>query len=376
MNAGNITVELENRSQDRLPIRKFFTLLFLTMNTITIFLETEIVEQKSKPKPWVKAEIRRLKRLYPMSHNKDLARLFGRTTQSILAKAKKLGLKKDWEGGYRVPQPPQNENLWTKNDVRQLRKMYLTSSNSEIAVKIKRTCSAVQAKIRKLGLYQEFKKQGLTRKVTNNSGINLWTNHEIDILKKRYPENTCAKVAKELGRTSKAVRIKARRLGLSANQSKNLWTAEDDAFIKKYYSKWPIEKIAKKLGRTPLRVQRRAWKKHLTGSTRTKQRFWTKQEIRKLEYFLSLRYSREEIATKLGRSIESVGGKIKRLGLKKSLIWTNRNIAILKKYFPIESNVSVAKRLGVEAATVRYKAIELGLRKSIYINSKQKRLAL
>lgn len=327
-----------------------------------------------EPRRWTQAEIRRLKRLHPMTHNKDISKILGRTTASILSKAKKLGIKKDWEGGYRVPQPPQNENPWTKEEIKELRSMYLNSSNDEIAEKLKRTRQAVQAKTRKLGLFREFKEHGLLRKT--KCGANKWADGEIDILKELYPEKSKDYIAQKLGRTIKAVAVMARRLNLTSSAPrKNSWTIEDDTFIKEHIAKWPIEKIAEKLNKTPITIQRRAWKKHFTSNLPTKhhtqQRFWTKQEIRQLEYFLG-KCSKEDIAAKFGRSLQSVNAKAKHLGLKKLPIWTTKNIAILKKYFPFETNVKVAKRISTNPVSVRLKAIEFGLKKSVYgINRKR-----
>ena len=327
-----------------------------------------------EPKPWTQKEISRLKQLYPMSHNKDIAKVFGRTITSILSKAKNLGIKKDWGGGYRVPQPPQNENLWTKEEIGELRRMYLNSSNSEIAAKLKRTPQAVQAKTRKLGLFRDIKEQGLTRKT--KGGVNRWADREIEILKELYSQKSKDDVAKELRRSPKAVGIMARRLGLTSGAPrKNSWTAEDEAFLKKHIAQWPIEEIAKKLSKKPTAVQRMAWKKHFTRNCRnqrhTELQFWTKQEIGQLEYLLE-KHSRKDIAAKLGRSLQSVAAKAKHLGLKKPLTWTTKNIAILKKFFPFETNVEVAKRLDKSPALIRLKAIKLGLKKSIYAKSTRK----
>ncbi|MCK4627661.1 MAG: hypothetical protein KAT56_01590, partial [Sedimentisphaerales bacterium] len=51
--------------------------------------------------PWSKADVERLIRLYPKSHNKDLAVIFGRAEDAVRGKARRLGLKKDYAGGYK-----------------------------------------------------------------------------------------------------------------------------------------------------------------------------------------------------------------------------------------------------------------------------------
>jgi DNA-binding CsgD family transcriptional regulator len=306
-----------------------------------------------------------------MSHNSELADIFGRTTQSILKKAQKLGLKKDRDGGYLTLQ--QSRNSWTKTEIRELRRMYLSSSSGEIAEKLNRSRHAVQTKIKKLGLFLEFKEKGLIRKT--KGGSNKWSDREIDILKKLYPQKSKEHIAKKLGRSPRAVAIKVGRLGLvTGTPGKNVWNDKDDAFLKKYIARWPIERIAKKLKRTPNAAQRRAWNKHFLKNCpnqhHTEQRLWTTQEIRKLESWFD-RYSKQEIAIKLGRSLQSIIAKAKRLDLKKSSVWTSKNMAILKKYYPFESSTKVAKRLGISSALVRLKAKEIGLRKSIYAKVKR-----
>lgn len=328
-----------------------------------------------EPKHWTRPEIRQLKRLYPMSHNKDLAKIFGRTIMSILSKAKDLGIKKDWEGGYRVPPPPQNENLWTKEEVAELREMYLNSSDSKIAAKLKRTRQAVQAKAKKLKLFKEFREKGLNRKT---NGRNRWTDREIALLKELYPVKRRAEIAQQLGRSRRGIDKMVATLKLphlmSSPFRKSSWSAADDAFLAEHITKWPIEKIAEKSGRTPTIVQRRAWKKHFLKNSPnqplSKPRPWTRQDVLQLQHLLPS-CSNEEIAERLERGVESVIAKRKRLGLKRPSPWTEKNIAILKKYFPFETNVKVGKRLGKDPGLVRLKAIELGLKKSVYRRKNQ-----
>jgi len=314
---------------------------------------------------WTQREISRLRLLYPMGHNKDLARIFGRTITSILGKAKKLGIQKDWAGGYSVPQP----NNWTKDEIKELQDLYLTLSDNEIATKLKRTKQAVQSKVKKLRLFRKLKEQGLMRR--KSVGVNKWSDAEIDTLKKLYPEKSKKDIAEKLGRSPRAVEIMARRLKLiTCISEKNLWTTEEEEFLKKHIAIWPIEKIAQKFGRTANAVQRRAWDNHFTKNCRnkhyTQDKFWTRQETRQLEYFLGQRLKMKDIAAKLGRSTKSVKAKAKRLRLKKPSVWTTKNLALLKKYFPFETNVNVAKRIGTNPSSLMLKVIELGLKKSIF----------
>jgi hypothetical protein len=316
-----------------------------------------------KAKAWSASEERQLKKLYPMSHNSDLAKQFGRSIDGIRKKAIKLGLKKDWAGGYRVCQPPQNENPWTAAQIRQLRKMYLTTPTPEIAAALNRSPMAVQSKIKKLGLYQEFKKQGELRKPKGQ-----WTQQEINTLRELYPVKTKVQIAEIMDRSFHAISRMIHKLQLSTEKPSTGWTAEEDAFLEKHIFEWPVEKIAEALGRGPWSVKKRAWKKQLLKQTQ-----WTKSEIQQLKYWQS-KCSREELAEKLGRPFNGVVSKLQELGLKKYKPLTPKETAILRKFFPIETNVEVAKRLGVSPPTVAAKARQLGLRKSIHVKYQRSRL--
>lgn len=308
------------------------------------------------PRGWTAAELRLFKKLYPMSHNSDLAERFDRAVDTIRKKAIKLGIKKDWAGGYRVHQPPQNENLWTPDEVKQLQAMYLHFTNEQIAAKLNRSRMAVQAKIRKLKLCKEFRNNGKTRRPVQAR----WSDQEIETLKELYPVKTKAQIAEEMRRSFRAVGAMITKLRLSGEKPSVAWTAEEDEFLEKHIFTWPVEKIAEKLGRGCRAVQGRAWRKRLL-----KQTGWTKEEIQQLRHLLP-NHSRQEIAEKLGRTVYSVAKKQKRLGLQKRKRITAKDIAILKKFFPIEPNEVVAQRLGVKPPTVAAKARELGLHKSVY----------
>ena len=44
--------------------------------------------------------------------------------------------------------------------------------------------------------------------------LGLWTKKEVQLLKKEFPNNSCKKVAKKLGRPFYAVKRKAYRMGI------------------------------------------------------------------------------------------------------------------------------------------------------------------
>ncbi|MGE7305723.1 hypothetical protein AAXE64_27840 [Priestia megaterium] len=93
--------------------------------------------------------------------------------------------------------------------------------------------------------------------------IKRWTDEEEEYLKAYSAKLTVKELAAELGRNNKAIRDKAKRLGieLSATNGGTHWTDEDVAALEKYWSYVTIEGIAKKLNRTVLSVTNKA--KHL-----------------------------------------------------------------------------------------------------------------
>jgi len=319
--------------------------------------------RKKVKKFWTDKETLRFRQLYPTSLNKDLAKKFRRTMQAIRRKAIKLGIKKDRQAGYVPPQPPQNVNPWTKTQLEQLRNMYQNSSDREIALKLGRTPMSVRSKIKKLGLAKQLKKMGLKRTRRGS-----WTAEQVESLKNLCPVKTRAEIARQLGRTKEAVARMMQKLRLvgirTYNRQKDAWTADEDAFLKEHSPKWPVEKIAEKLGRGFHAVRARICRKRFIG--RKKNVLWTKQEISQLRYWLH-KCSIREIAAKLGRPFESVNAKRKRLGLRIYEPWTKKEIAILKKFYPITTTAAVARMLGKSQGTIVKKARELELHKSVYV---------
>lgn len=92
----------------------------------------------------------------------------------------------------------------------------------------------------------------------------LWTDAEVQKLKKLYPNRTNEEIGKELGRTSKAVKKKADELGLKKSnaffarmttrslnvQGKRTWSEEDLELLRKLYPTTPTDVVAEKLHRT------------------------------------------------------------------------------------------------------------------------------
>lgn len=78
------------------------------------------------------------------------------------------------------------------------------------------------------------------------------------------------------------------------------------------------------------------------------------------------RHTIEEVAAMLGRSYQATAVMASKLGLKKDhygIVWSEEQLRILRFYFPIMFNRSLAGQLGVSVRTLIRKARELGLDK-------------
>jgi len=250
---------------------------------------------------WSKSEMGRLKRLYPLNQTRDVAKMLGRTSEAIKRKARKLGLLKDYAGGYR-PRRWRNPATWSKEDIRLLKKLYPKTPNKEIATKLKRTLGAVVTKAADLGL----------RKSEGIAGQS-WTEKEINFLKKSYEYMTARQIGEKLGRSDHSVRRMASIIQITNNDRRS-WSLKEDDVIRRYFYKTNYPFLAVRLNRTISSVKSRANKLGLF-----KQTCWSENEIRILKK-LYRSHTYQEIAEIIGRPVDAVRTKGRRLKLSQSII--------------------------------------------------------
>jgi hypothetical protein len=181
--------------------------------------------------PWTEPEVAQLIELYPTNSNQDLAVKFGRPVWGITGKARGLGLKKNYAGGYRR-QSCMNPVPWSGNEEELLGILFPSTPNEEIAEILGRSLGAVCNKSRKLGLRK----------------MELWTASEDELLKALYRTLSYEQLAKQLGRSRSSVQIRVITLDLES-KVKN-WTEEEIHYLQKTYSCMRDQILAKKLGRT------------------------------------------------------------------------------------------------------------------------------
>ncbi len=93
-------------------------------------------------KPWSKAELEQLRRLYPTTPQKELARILGRPLGSVRTRARRWRLRRKRDG-YRQ---------WTPSQVALVRKLYADIPTAELAERVGRSLRSVYNAAKELGL--------------------------------------------------------------------------------------------------------------------------------------------------------------------------------------------------------------------------------
>lgn len=355
-----------------------------------------------KGKPWSEKELKRLKKLFPVTPTVQLVPHFPKRTRiAIMGKAKNLGLRKNYRNDNwpHRGQLPANLRIWSAEDIEKARTLWQQGYNkAEISRAIGKSFGGVSGQlfkqIRDLGLPKRYEHKLWSRKETaylvrhykntpgpqisdvlgkklhaihhkakllnlSSDAVQTWTGKEKNILKKYYNRWPIEKLAKKLGRSIGSVCAKANVLNLLDKHKP--WTAEDINFVKKYYKSWSSTKIAEKLGRSSSSISYKANELNLTGPA---SKPWTKKDIDFIKKYYK-QWTNPKIAEKLGRSIKAVEGKAKRLNLMSPAYdpWTARETNILRKHYEQWSNAKIAEKLGRTKAAVATRAVKLGVRK-------------
>jgi hypothetical protein len=188
---------------------------------------------------WTEAEVSRLTRLYPITPDKDLSIQFSRSVWGIKGKARQLGLKRDYSGGYQR-QYPLSCSRWSTEEMSLLMELFPSTTNEQIAEKIGRTIDAIANKARKMGLRK----------------TEFWSEQEDELLEKLYKTLTYDQLAKRLGRTGSSVKIRIVMQGLECKVEN--WTEAETDFLRKNQHTKGYQAIADHLQRTYGAVTARA----------------------------------------------------------------------------------------------------------------------
>lgn len=283
---------------------------------------------------WNEEDLRYLINNFEDGDRKEITKRLNRSWKSIRGKANELGLKRNeelWKKG----------KPWTDEQIEYLKNNYKTTPVDEIAKVLGRSRKSIFEKASILGLSKDNYK--------------IWTEEDLKYLKENYPTNKTSDVAQHLNRSEHAVRLKAEELGIrkqkkipkSYHKSTKVrtWTPEEEEYLRKHYPTEDVALIAKRLNRTPLSVYGKA---NYLGIKRGS--FWTDKEVDILKFlYLETRTSVKEIARILNRTEKSVKGKLSYMGLYrygKFEPWTSKQIEYLKNNFGRKTRFRIAAELG------------------------------
>jgi hypothetical protein len=193
---------------------------------------------------WIGTETERLIKLYPITANHELAEKFDRPIWGIKGKARALGLKKNYG------QRPFSCSRWSTEETVLLSELFPAYTNEAVAEKLDRSIDSIVMKARKMGLrksefwsdqeddllkclYKRIPYDRLAEKLKRTKSavkariivlgleckVKDWTNAEDDYLRRNYLRKSYKKISDELGRTYCAVSQRTRRIGLVNKQS-------------------------------------------------------------------------------------------------------------------------------------------------------------
>ncbi len=95
---------------------------------------------------------------------------------------------------------------------------------------------------------------------------------------------------------------------------------------------------------------------------------WSDKEIKLLKKLFPIK-KKKEIADILGRSFRSVASKAYVVGLRKvdRKEWSDKEIKLLKKIYPIKRTREVGAQLGRTLPSVTHRAYIMGIKKKVFI---------
>lgn len=188
----------------------------------------------------------------------------------------------------------------------------------------------------------------------------LWTDEEVEILKKYYPEKGWEFIARKTNRTHLGIVQKGRKLNLHHDRPDS-WKHWEISFLKRHYQSKSIQSISRTLKRTPGAIVNKAMKLNLQTRYPIK---WTPEQVEKLKDLYKLRsYTIRQIAEIVEHPYESTLGEAKKLKIKRPSFFTKEEDIFLKKNYMKLSYEKIGELLGRTKDTIRKHAKLLGIHK-------------
>ena len=207
-----------------------------------------------------------------------------------------------------------------------------------------------------------------------------WSVQELERLRLLLPQRGVEQTATLLRRSPQSVQKKAHEL-LKVEPRRGAWTSDDDMRLRSSWGAVEPRLLGAMLGRPTTEVRRRA------GELRAEKRSgpWRHAELQLLKKLYGTR-SDEDLEVCLLRSRDEIEVAARRLCLAKDKRfraaeaaaaqqggrpqrsrmprWTAEEIAALRRLYPENDNLTVARELGRSVTSVANKAYQLGIKKS------------
>lgn len=139
----------------------------------------------------------------------------------------------------------------------------------------------------------------------------VWSNREIEVLKRHFDKLSYQEIADILGRNVNSIQKKVKSLGLSRVIKKTPWTKEEENLLKRLYGITRVEEISKRLNRTHDSITGKAKLLKLKGFV---EKAWKEHELEFLKSNFGT-MTNHEIAESLGRTENAVQLKANKIGL-------------------------------------------------------------
>lgn len=297
---------------------------------------------------WTTAEDETIRTYYQSETATELSkRLPGRSIQAIQGRTATLGLSKV------------DRSDWTIEEIDILKKYYPIEETIQVAKRLpNRSYSSIVGQARKYGIHKASIKKR-----------EVWSEAEIDILKKFYNVESIDDIQKRLpNRSKKHISAKASQIGLTANK---FWSEDEDDYLKSNYGKQSAKEMSNVLiKRSPDAIRNRAVILGLTSLESDS----TPQAMPVPEVMLSDEISNSECTKEIEIKQNRVSEKNKRKKKKKNrskaksnrgVIWTSDEDQIVEKFFFNEELNDLVSRIPNHTAKeIQKRAKQLGLNRN------------
>jgi len=292
---------------------------------------------------WTEEEIKKLKELSDKYHYTEIAKIMGKSENTICLKARKLEITLI-----------QDRRKWSQEEEILLSDLWGTKSIEYIARKMKRTVFSLKVKAVHLGLGPMIK---------NN--YDLLTISDIsDLLNVSRDRITTTWVT--LG-------LNLKQTKLSKNKSYYTITWKDLMdFLEKNQNEWDSRNVEKNmLGIEPEWLQEK--RKRDIDINPLWYRRWTEEEIQKVELLFKNGKSYKEISDIMERSEWSIANILRNMGYSYRLprYWKGKEIKYLRENYENMTYSEIAEVLGRTEKAINAKAEELGYQKKLIKSNKE-----